>query len=108
MALVKCKECGSEISDSAKLCPQCGFKPPKTKWWLWGPVLLVVGVFILAAINGPKNTLELGKMEEEKCLRRQGDGEWVASSGISLERFCRTKGNLEAIKAACQIDPSKC
>lgn len=25
MALVKCKECGNEISDSALFCPHCGF-----------------------------------------------------------------------------------
>ena len=24
MALVVCKECGKEISDRAKICPQCG------------------------------------------------------------------------------------
>ena len=26
MALIKCKECGKEISDSAKVCPNCGYK----------------------------------------------------------------------------------
>lgn len=25
MALIKCKECGKEISDTAKSCPECGF-----------------------------------------------------------------------------------
>ena len=25
MALIKCSECGKEISDKAKLCPHCGF-----------------------------------------------------------------------------------
>ncbi|MBQ9769076.1 MAG: zinc ribbon domain-containing protein, partial [Clostridia bacterium] len=25
MALVYCKECGREVSDKAKFCPQCGF-----------------------------------------------------------------------------------
>ena len=24
MALIKCSECGNEISSSAKFCPQCG------------------------------------------------------------------------------------
>ena len=24
MALVPCKECGKEVSDKAKVCPQCG------------------------------------------------------------------------------------
>ena len=26
MALIKCKECGKEISDQAKICPNCGAK----------------------------------------------------------------------------------
>lgn len=26
MALVNCKECNKEISDSAKQCPHCGYK----------------------------------------------------------------------------------
>ena len=26
MALIKCKECGKEISDKAKVCPHCGFE----------------------------------------------------------------------------------
>lgn len=29
MALIKCKECGSEISSAAKACPKCGAPPPK-------------------------------------------------------------------------------
>lgn len=29
MALIKCKECGTEVSDSAKNCPKCGAPTPK-------------------------------------------------------------------------------
>ncbi len=29
MALIKCKECGKEISNKADACPHCGFKQPK-------------------------------------------------------------------------------
>ena len=28
MALIKCKECGSEVSDKAKTCPKCGISNP--------------------------------------------------------------------------------
>ena len=27
MALINCEECGHEISESAKSCPQCGYIP---------------------------------------------------------------------------------
>ena len=26
MALIKCPECGKEISDKAKACPECGYE----------------------------------------------------------------------------------
>ncbi len=26
MAMVKCPECGNDISDSAKMCPKCGYE----------------------------------------------------------------------------------
>ena len=32
MALIKCKECGCEISESALSCPKCGFELEKTKF----------------------------------------------------------------------------
>lgn len=31
MALIKCKECGKDISDTAKVCIHCGAKTEKTK-----------------------------------------------------------------------------
>lgn len=57
MALVKCPECNREISDSAKNCPHCGFKPNveqnkcrnKTILWTIISVLLIVlsmGLFL--------------------------------------------------------------
>lgn len=30
MALIKCPECGQEISDTAKSCPHCGYKTKKS------------------------------------------------------------------------------
>ena len=31
MSLIKCPECGKEISDKAKCCPNCGYELPKQK-----------------------------------------------------------------------------
>jgi hypothetical protein len=46
MALVKCKECGEQVSTSAKSCPKCGAKPPKkTSMFTW-----VVGFFLVCAV----------------------------------------------------------
>lgn len=44
MALVKCKECNSEVSSLARVCPKCGVRDPGVKWWhkVIGAVLLVL------------------------------------------------------------------
>lgn len=52
MALMPCKECGNEVSTDAKACPKCGAKVPKTKWWLWVPLGLVVAFLGFGAVVG--------------------------------------------------------
>ena len=56
MALIKCAECGKEISDSAEICPNCGCKTAKGQQtakakglltnYLLQLVLLIVGAII--------------------------------------------------------------
>ncbi len=46
MALIKCKECGKEISDTVKKCPYCGFHiKSKTK-----NLIIILTVFILISL----------------------------------------------------------
>jgi hypothetical protein len=53
MALIKCRECGREVSSSAKSCPQCGAKlPKKTSFVTWA--VLIFFVFVgYAVIRAP-------------------------------------------------------
>ena len=45
MALVKCKECKTEISNKADACPNCGAKPPKkTSFTTWFVLFFIVAV----------------------------------------------------------------
>ena len=48
MTLVACGECREQISSTAKTCPKCGAKVPRTKWWLWIPL----GIFAVLLISG--------------------------------------------------------
>lgn len=45
MALIKCRECGKDVSTEAKECPNCG-APVKyakgIKWYYWVPILVIV------------------------------------------------------------------
>jgi len=74
MALIKCPECGNEISDMAKTCPNCGIKIRKVnngyvKYLIIGVLILIVAIIGIALIvnlfngkpaNMDKNTYNLG------------------------------------------------
>jgi hypothetical protein len=61
MALLKCKECGNEVSDQAKACPKCGAKVKK-RWGVIKTVLVsvlglwVIGVVVAGASRGGSGT----------------------------------------------------
>jgi len=50
MAMVKCKECGKEISDTAKACPHCGAKRISKNINLAYGCLAVIFVFIIVVV----------------------------------------------------------
>ncbi|MGV2844216.1 hypothetical protein ACE1OG_10125 [Aeromonas hydrophila] len=54
MALVKCKECKKEVSNSAKVCPHCGIKNPAVtvKDYILGTIGLIVIFFVIKSCTG--------------------------------------------------------
>lgn len=52
MALIKCKECGKEISDQANACPNCGAKPYKPSGCLAVFVAVAVLIVIFSLVPG--------------------------------------------------------
>ena len=52
MALIKCRECGKDISTEAKACPHCGAKPP------YRPSLAFVLIAGLLVVFGIKASVE--------------------------------------------------
>jgi hypothetical protein len=56
MALVKCKECGSEVSSTAAACPRCGAPVAtsspilKAAGWIWTAAKLFVGLVVLIVV----------------------------------------------------------
>ena len=55
MALVKCRECGEEVSDEAITCPHCGVNNPSGKKgcfdFIWY-VIVCLAVAVLLVIIG--------------------------------------------------------
>lgn len=72
MALMKCDECGKDISSEAESCPQCGYTiKPKSGGWakaiLWLLVLGVVGFFLLLFVGN--NSMKKEQAEQSKTMR---------------------------------------
>ena len=66
MALKKCKECGSEISSSAKTCPNCGKKQGSD----WVPLAIII-IFLFCILVGFVNGNETNQSINENLKERQ-------------------------------------
>ncbi len=64
MALVKCEECGKEISSNVKVCPHCGYKRKRGMWFYI--MIFLVAIIILAIIGSNNDDSQLGTNSTEK------------------------------------------
>ena len=80
MALVKCKECGHEISKKAEICPNCGAKRKKgTSLATWFVLILIILFFIAFQqqsdySSAMDSALKVESLEEEK---RRPSTDWT-------------------------------
>ena len=58
MAMKKCKECGEEISSSAKKCPKCG--KDQRNFFMKHPVLYTILILIIIAVAGSSGSDDTG------------------------------------------------
>lgn len=67
MALIKCSECGKQVSSKAATCPGCGAPIAGTssharatrtgaRWEGWGFILIIVGMLVAVAASAPLST----------------------------------------------------
>lgn len=90
MALEKCKECGKEISSTAKQCPQCGYKEKHTEKNIVIAFLcfLFIGViFILIGTKIFKNVEEMHKYKEYDELFSKTK-QMMFDNAQKYERYC--------------------
>ena len=60
MALVRCKECGHNVSTNAKYCVNCGAKPPMATHSkiIWGAFCVIIFAgFFAAGISKPPSAV---------------------------------------------------
>jgi hypothetical protein len=66
MALIQCRECGREVSSSAKFCPGCGIKKPKPiNWNAWG---IILALFFASLIYNTFKPTDAAKNTEGQSL----------------------------------------
>lgn len=58
MAMKKCKECGEEISSSAKKCPKCG--KDQRNFFMKHPVLYTILILIVIAVASSSGSSDTG------------------------------------------------
>ncbi|KAF0844354.1 hypothetical protein FNL37_1798 [Methylovorus glucosotrophus] len=89
MALIKCKECKSQISSKAKVCPNCG-APVKKEATLLGclTVFLLVGFVIFLFSDGDKETATSTSEAKQECA--SDDLSCLGNKGIlSASVYCQ-------------------
>lgn len=99
MAMIKCPECGKEISDKTEVCIHCGYnfrKPQKKKKWILIVGIIIIFIAIAMAIgNHDSNMLdsEVYNMVIDEYTKEYGTPE-DASYGLSWE----TSKSIIAVK----------
>lgn len=109
MALVKCPECGKEISSDAKACPNCGhpLTTPKKKMSKAAKIILIIVAVLIAAptltfvgcigtaaifssygkVGGAELTVTLEDGTEEKIAANELKTEWEENEMAASEKY---------------------
>ena len=65
MAIIKCPECGKEISDSVKRCPNCAYKLKRTNK---RKIVIIVAILVVVSIVAGLGYVMTGKKQLVKNL----------------------------------------
>ena len=99
MAIAKCRECGTEVSDQAKVCPKCGIAKPVKKTSLL--VKLIAGIFGLAILGNVVGNLGGGSSSSGSgsttSPARTIDPKEQALGLVKLEKWDWNKGGFDSI-----------
>ena len=82
MAMIKCLECSSEVSDSALTCPSCGVQLRKPKRSFFGTLIkwsfigfnILMAISLVVGMNGATESMNAAMSEAEKAGAAIGTG----------------------------------
>jgi hypothetical protein len=97
MSIGKCRECGTEVSDQAKVCPKCGVSKPIKKTSLFTKI---IGVFMVIGLINVITT----NMSEQNSSNPSGpppvDPKAESLKGVSIDKWSWTKGGFDNVMVA--------
>lgn len=64
-------------------------------WWLLQP-------------SDPQTYAQRAQTYKSQCVAAKGSGNWRASSGITLDKYCELLGTIRASKDLCREQPENC
>lgn len=107
MGMVKCRECGKEVSDAAKTCPHCGIAnpAPHSRLGLYlklglGAVIVIGMVRCISDQDDRKTTAESERQRIEAAKTPEQRAREVAEKAKAEADFQFVVGRLRALKAA--------
>ena len=94
MAMKSCKECGADISSSAKKCPQCGKKLKGNGLIIALIVLVVILVGMIGLGMGQKNEDEIKTSNEpKKEIYSIGEEAILGNGAITVTSVAKSQGS---------------
>ena len=99
MAIAKCRECGTEVSDQAKVCPKCGIKAPIRKTSIF--FKMIAGLFAVAVL-GNVIAILVGRSSSQATSLTQPvaaklDPKKQALNSLKLDKLEWKKGGFDNI-----------
>lgn len=106
MALIKCKECGKEVSSKAKTCPNCGVeiaakRKRKRSWIIL--IILIITIISIVKCQADRAEAEYVKLTPEQKLARYKQ---QAQQNVAA-REQKTKRQAEQEKATKEAELNK-
>jgi len=95
MELIKCKECGNQVSNTAKYCPQCGAKVVTASGCGTIIGLVILGLFVLALVGNCLGGDNQSSRSNSSSSAVQNAGSATLSDVAQAESF------LKSLPAAC-------
>lgn len=125
MALISCKDCGAEISKTARTCPKCGAKQPRRVGWV-GMVVAAVLLYSIVRCSYDQNikaesppaapkTPEQQQQEQAEAAERAKRAKeeasafaWDMARVVSLKGAMKNPASFELVEAGRMENGTLC